>query len=321
MSSRKLWTMCFLSCTLTTVLLFLAVSFTMTGTLDDVLRVSWDRSSVVQLNLAAAGGSGRVAFVIRTNQFEGKRKERVLEWVRSFHGTNVDPWLLLHSDNVTQEHNVTREFEQYYAQNGMAESVNILALNTSDLINTFPKLEVNMIPRERWGWALQHVVLQYWWLHQQVQKYSFAWIIEDDTAFIGKMNEFVEHYESRRSDLIVHRLSKKDGSNWFWHGATSKPFADKIPNSRRYFAADHVQRWSARYLAKSVEYTQENMAATSEQATATLALWGGFDVSLFEEQHTNDAFFHSTSRINESTWQDMLVSPAFQNKLVHAVKF
>ena len=84
-----------------------------------------------------------------------------------------------------------------------------------------------------------------WWeavARENARPYKFAWFVEHDTFFGGRLGHFLKYYQSDRADL-VDAFTSRDASSWHRNA-----FNWLLPAGQKRHKWEHVERMSRRLV-------------------------------------------------------------------------
>ena len=139
--------------------------------------------------------------------------------------------------------------------------------------------------------------------------YSHVWVIEDDVGFSGDIvSSFLAHYATDTADLVSHTVQPvyvpqvdRNGVAWCWINVISQSFDQHVPHSFRWKGAEHVQRFSGRFLSALDQLCSQGLTAWSEQAVPSLCAYLGMQQSSLLPHHIGTPFTWD-GRVSESDW-------------------
>lgn len=199
-----------------------------------------------------------------------------------------------------------------------------------------------------WGFHVEAINLWYHQLagnvapHDTVDMpckiYDYVWVFEDDVGFSGNLSVLLERYTEDTSDLISKNYHSQtpripadycwpknatygpDG--WCWYYTNSTSFRERLENlgASRKVSAEHVQRFSKRFLQELHEWSKADAVAWSEMATPTVCHAVGFRCSTFDSRSLGIPFAYD-GRVTRQEWAAVLKDPERANRLYHALKF
>lgn len=156
---------------------------------------------------------------------------------------------------------------------------------------------------------------------------GYVWVIEDDVGVCGNMSEFIASYGNDTSDFIATAGLEKAPWDWrhYWEG--SDEFAAKFEAGERWHAAEHVERFSVRFLMHLDDLIRnKRITAHSEMFAPTVCQNSKeFSCSLLEERNLFEPkYFEHAARVKQAAWEEICPSTQLCHSppfLAHALKW
>ena len=151
-------------------------------------------------------------------------------------------------------------------------------------------------PTLAWGFHVEAILVWCRMCSAHLQ-YEHVWVVEDDVGFSGDMGNFLADYADSDVDLLTHTVQhvsmpQEDagGVDWFWTHVASDEFVKHVPSHLRLKGAEHVQRFSRRFLTALDQLSSQGITAWSEQAVPSLCAFLGMTRSPLEDRHIGTPF-------------------------------
>lgn len=158
--------------------------------------------------------------------------------------------------------------------------------------------------------------------------YSFVWVFEDDVGFSGKLSDLLQGYANDTSDLITKdygspkpripgdwcwpREASHAPDGWVWYYTHSTSFRERLERlgASRLASAEHVQRFSLRFLDELHEWSKADAVAWSEMSTPTVCqAVPGLRCRTFDKRDLGSPFAYN-GKVGAQEWADILKDPA-----------
>ena len=200
-----------------------------------------------------------------------------------------------------------------------------------------------------WGFHVEAINLWYQQLAGRVSAtgtspspcriYSFVWVFEDDVGFSGKLSVLLQWYADDASDLITKNYTNPkpriptdwrwpsnasySPDGWCWYYTNSTCFRERLERfgAVRKASAEHVQRFSQKFLRELHEWSSADAVAWSEMSTPSVCqAVPGLRCRTFDSTSLGNPFSHN-GRVTRQEWTSILQDPERANRLYHALKF
>lgn len=158
---------------------------------------------------------------------------------------------------------------------------------------------------------------------------GYVWVFEDDLGICGSMSEMIAYYANNTADFIfshsLHPLKERP-KDWPHYCEGSDAFLNMYPPEKRWYAAEHVVRFSLRFLSHLDALIREaKVTAHSEMFPPTVCMNSDvFTCATMSEKHffPSRLSWHDT-RINETTWEEACPHNQVHSppRLAHALKW
>lgn len=155
---------------------------------------------------------------------------------------------------------------------------------------------------------------------------GYVWVFEDDIGICGSMSELIASYADDTTDFIATHSLNKAPKTWPHYCEGSDAFLDMYPPKKRWHAAEHVTRFSVRFLLHLDAMIREhNVTSHSEMFPATVCMNSDlFKCSVMKREHFfPSAFLCGPCRINETRWEEICSSKKKHSppRVSHALKW
>lgn len=175
--------------------------------------------------------------------------------------------------------------------------------------STMPLPELSILS---WGFHLECINI---WAQVHASEFDFVWVVEDDVGFAGSIAAFIRAYSSNSADLLCESVEPVT-DEWTWRGVASKPFIESVTMFK---AAEHVQRFSARFLGAAHSLARRGTVAWSEMAAPSLCMHIQYDLALFDAAHVGHKYAFD-ARVTQEEWES-LDNGAGVPRIYHALKW
>lgn len=271
-----------------------------------------------KLPMAAA-----TAFLVRTCELTEEKAKRLQKWHTDLHerARNVDFWLAYDVDArcISKEHPWRTWTPRPYVFN----------YSSAWMEASYPALwnVRSCAPQERhlakpWVYHQESIAL---FFVRHGRRYRHTWVFEDDADYSGHISDFLAAYSDDDADLlsqphaVTGDIDAIVPASWIWNECVTPSFAAAIPRRARRAAAEHVQRFSRRFLRHLHMASRNGLVAHSELSIPSLCkarLYHAppFSWRALKPHHIGHKYCFDT-RMTEDEF-----SSAPRGKLYHAVK-
>mmetsp|Transcript_12566 Transcript_12566/g.22386 ORF Transcript_12566/g.22386 Transcript_12566/m.22386 type:complete len:300 (+) Transcript_12566:258-1157(+) len=278
----------------------------------------------------------RVAVVVRTVLPCEGAVERIVRWKQASERVGAHLWVSMDTSREEEGREASVAALQakvgdrvhQYDEAAMRQAYSVLGdMREDEAVNKAKEIQSGRFSLA-WGFHMEAVNLWFQALEQQ-QRYDWVWVFEDDVDFCGALDWFLQQNAAREEDLLADDIKTviacaSETEKWFWADTVSPAYNSAIPMEKRFFAREHVQRFSARLLdGLHAAASKENMVAWSEQGTPTLAKHLGFSVGQIEKNLIGTPYSWD-GRVTQEEWALWLAEAdpsEHRNKLYHALKW
>lgn len=161
----------------------------------------------------------------------------------------------------------------------------------------------------------------------QLHDDSYVWVIEDDIGVCGNMSEFIASYGDDPTDFIATAGMQKAPWDWRHYWESSEAFVAKYPLGTHWHAAEHVERFSMRFLLHLDDLIRNHkVTAHSEMFPATVCKNSDkFTCSTLDKKNLfGPRYFEHVARVSEADWEKICPSTQLCHTppmLAHSLKW
>lgn len=171
------------------------------------------------------------------------------------------------------------------------------------------------------AWSFHVESLLPWWslLLRRGDLPLQAWILEDDAGFSGSLAEFIAAYREEEADFITHRLQTVE-QEWIWRDVVSAGLKTLVPLHQRLRCAEHVQRFSARFLQTLMTFCLRGVSGWSEMSVPSLCSAAGLTAAQLRFEHIGPVFVFN-GKVPEEAWPRICSEVNTRGRWWHALKW